>query len=83
MYFGLNSKLLSCQYLLTKYLSKQKFEIRIDCLYEVNEIINLKKKVTYDLVVLPWHIFMFEVLFPFISVQSFHNCSFPKTGCEN
>ena len=36
MYFGLNSKLLSCQYLLTKKINKkllQKFEI--GCLYEV------------------------------------------------
>ena len=43
MYFGLDLKLLFCQYLLTKYVNKnllQKFEIRIGCLYEVNEILD-------------------------------------------
>ena len=42
MYFGLDLKLLFCQYLLTKYVNKnllQKFEIHIGCSYEVNEII--------------------------------------------
>ena len=41
MHFGLNLKLLSWQYLLTKLINKnllQKFEIRIGCSYEVNEI---------------------------------------------
>ena len=42
MYFGLDLKLVPCQYLLTKYVNKsllQKFEIHIGCLYEMNEIL--------------------------------------------
>ena len=55
MYFGLNLKLLSCQYLLTKKVNKnslQKFKIRIGCSYEVNGIKIFIKIMTYFLGVL-------------------------------